>query len=106
MDDSQTLIFALGSLLGTLGQLAVIIACIILVSKRKNTATILMLVGSVLGLVFTVLNLSGNILAANGGVESLMTWTKIFALLGPLPYILFGIGLLFYAISFVKKGNG
>ena len=103
MDDSYTLFFALGSILGTLAQLAVIVACIILVSKQKNGGTLLMLIGSILTLVFNILNFSGTLLAGNLGADSILSWTKIFAVIGPIPYILFGVGLLIYAIHHVRK---
>lgn len=103
MDNSQTFIYAIGSLLGVLGQIVVIIACIILISKKKNPATMLMLIASILALVVTILNFSGNIIAAQAGVDSVLTWSKIFALIGPLPYVLFAIGLILFATNHVKK---
>ncbi|WP_431121638.1 hypothetical protein [Flagellimonas flava] len=103
MDDSYTLFFALGSILGTVAQLAVIIGCIVLVSKQKNAGTLLMLIGSILTLVFNILNFSGSLFAGHRGADSVLSWTKMFAVIGPLPYILFGIGLLVYAIGHVRK---
>lgn len=103
MEDSYTLIYALGSILGSLAQVLVIIGCIVLVSKKKNPATILMLVGSILSLVVTVLNFSGTFVAAQHGTDSILTWTKVFAILGPLPYIMFSVGLMLYAINYAKK---
>ncbi len=105
MDNSQTFIYAIGSLLGVLGQIVVIIACIILISKKKNPATVLMLIASILALVVTVLNFSGNMIAAHNGVDSVLTWSKIFALIGPLPYVLFAIGLMLFVTNHIKKSE-
>nr|WP_299388864.1 hypothetical protein [Allomuricauda sp.] len=103
MEDSYTFIYALGSILGTLAQLVVIVGCIVLVSKKKNPATIIMLVGSILSLLVSILNFSGTFIAAQYSTDSILTWTKFFAILWPLPYILFAIGLLWYAVNYVKK---
>ena len=46
---------------------------------------------------------SGTFFAGQQGADSVLSWTKVFAVIGPLPYILFGIGLLVYAIGHVRK---
>ncbi|MCL6265632.1 hypothetical protein [Flagellimonas myxillae] len=103
MEDSNMLFYGLGSFLGALAQLAVIVGCIVLVGKRKNTATILMLVASIFSLFFMIGNMLWSVIAGQYGTEAILTWSKLAAVLGPLPYILFAIGLLLYAVNHVKK---
>lgn len=103
MEDSTALFYGLGSLLSTLAQLAVILGCIVLINKQKNSATILMLVASVLSFFFAIGNIIWSMITAQYGTESILTWSKIAAVLGPLPYVLFAIGLLLYAVNHVKR---
>ncbi len=103
MENSHALSFAIGGILSTLAQIAVIIGCIILVTKQKNGATILMLAASILSLFFAIGNFSWTLVASRYGPDSILSWSKIAALIGPLPYILFAVGLLLFAINHVKK---
>lgn len=103
MEDNQYIFFALGGLMHGITHMAVIIACIILVIKQKNGATILMLIASILTLLFSLGSIVWNQIAARNGAESLVKATKIISVVGALPYILFAIGLLFFVIKHVKK---
>jgi hypothetical protein len=103
MDNTDSIYFAASGLLHGIIQLVVIVACIILVAKQKSSATILMLVGQILALLFSMGGYVWNFVAARDGVDSLLMANKIMALLGPLPYAIFAIGLVLYATNQVKK---
>ena len=105
MDNSDTLFFAAGGLLNGIAHLLIIIACVVLVIKRKSGPAVLMLAAQVLALLFYVGSLAWTTFAARQGAESLVQTSKILAMLGPLPHILFAVGLLWLAISLVKKGK-
>ncbi|MDC6363078.1 MULTISPECIES: hypothetical protein [Flavobacteriaceae] len=103
MENNDSLYFAVGGLFYGLIQLIVLIACIILVLKQRNTATILMLTGQILSIVFSLGGYLWNFLAAKNGVDSLLQANKIMSVVGPLPYGLFAIGLILFAMNQVKK---
>ncbi|MEM7486970.1 MAG: hypothetical protein AAF348_17320 [Bacteroidota bacterium] len=105
MEESHTLFFAIGGILNTLGQLMIIIGCILLTIKQKNIGTIIMLIASILSLFFMIGSFTGNFIAGQYGVDSILSWSKIISVLGPLPYILFAIGLLIYAVKYVDKSK-
>lgn len=95
--------FVVGGVLNVVGKLIIIAACIILVIKQKNSATILMLVGSVLS---AVLSLAGIVWAAASAYknpEAVLTANGAMSILKELPYILFALGLILYAIKYLKK---
>ncbi len=103
MENNDSLYFAVGGLFYGLMQLIVLIACIILVLKQRNTATILMLIGQILSIVFSLGRYLWNFLAAQNGVDSVLQAQKIMSMIGPLPYGLFAIGLILFAMNQVKK---
>ncbi|AWX43026.1 hypothetical protein HME9304_00013 [Flagellimonas maritima] len=100
MEDSHTLYYAFGGILSALGQLALIIGCIVLVIKQKNIGTIIMLVASILSLLFMIASYAGNFIAGSYGTDLILTWSQIIAVVGPIPYILFAAGLLIHAIKY------
>ncbi|MBS9463128.1 hypothetical protein LV716_15060 [Flagellimonas sp. HMM57] len=103
MENSHTLFYAIGGILNALAQLVVIIGCIVLVTKQKNTGTILMLVASILSLLFLIGNFAGNMIAGHYGTDAILLFSKMTAVLTPLPYVLFAAGLLTYGVMYVNK---
>ena len=105
MENSDTLFFATGGFLNGIAYLLVIVACVVLVLKRKSGPAILMLASQLLALLFFVGSFVVTAVSARQSAETLVSTTKIMALLGPLPHILFAIGLLWFAVSLAKKEN-
>ncbi|MGW9686572.1 hypothetical protein [Flagellimonas sp. 2504JD1-5] len=103
MDYNDSIYYALGSLLYGIANLLIIVACIFLVIKHKNIGAILMLIGSISILLFSILNMIWTQFAARDGSESLLQATKIMNIAGPLPNVLFAIGLLLLAVRYIKK---
>ncbi|RDY61295.1 hypothetical protein [Flagellimonas nanhaiensis] len=103
METNHTFFFAAGGVLNGIAQLVVLIACIILVIKQKSGSTIMMLVAQILGIFVSVGGFTWTALSAQVDPESVLTASKTMALLGPLPHILFAIGLIWFVYSNVKK---
>ncbi|NAY90678.1 hypothetical protein GTQ34_01995 [Muricauda sp. JGD-17] len=103
MENTDTLMFAAGGLLNGIAYLVIIVACILLVAKRKTGATVLMLASQLLGLLFFVASFAWTTISAHQGAESLVKTSKIIAMLGPLPHLLFAVGLLWFVFTLVKK---
>ena len=86
-----------------LGQLTVLIACIVMVIKHRSVATALMLTGMILSLVFNLLGFFMNIIAAKSSAEILLRNQGIFSTLNAVSYLLFGIGLLLLALKWSRN---
>ncbi|MCW5516508.1 hypothetical protein [Muriicola sp. Z0-33] len=82
-----------------LGQLTVLIACIMLLIKQRSIAAGLMTAGMILSVIFTVFGFLVNIISANKSAEALIKNQGIISTLNSLSYLLFGIGLLFLALN-------
>ncbi|WP_435622669.1 hypothetical protein [Flagellimonas sp.] len=93
----------LSGFISTIFQLVVIVGCILLLSKSRNLATVLMLVGSVLSLFFSLFSVLGTSFMASQGAENLVQGIAIMGVVGQIPHILFALGLLLYVIKHVKK---
>ena len=93
----------LGGGLNTLGKLILVLASGILLAKQRNPGTVLLFVGSVLSIVFSLGVLLLTTFSAQSGAESVLKMNALGSLLTPLPYILVGIGLLLFATKRVKK---
>ncbi|WP_298925549.1 hypothetical protein [uncultured Allomuricauda sp.] len=105
METNQYIHFIISGLLNGIAHLIVIIACIVMVVKQKNSATILMLIASILTLLFSAGSIIWNKVAAYNGTESLVQATKITSIIGVIPYILFALGLILYATKYLKKNK-
>jgi hypothetical protein len=75
----------------------------VLVIKQKNGATMLMLVSQILAFLVIILSYALPVFAARESMEALFQITKLMTILKPLPDILFAIGLLWFAIKWVKN---
>lgn len=95
--------FALGAILGAIGQLLFVLGCIILVVKQKNSGTILMLVGSVLHILFSLGSYVWTLFAARQSAEAVAQSAAFQNIVGRIPFILIAIGLLLYVVAYVKK---
>lgn len=103
MDTGDSFIFMIGGFLLAIARLLLLGACIILVIKQKNGATMLMLVSQILAFLVIVLSYALPVFAARESVDVLLQITKLMSILKPLPDILFAAGLLWYAVKWVKN---
>lgn len=101
--ENAEFILALAGILGVVIQLLLIVASIVLVSKDRNAGTILMLLGSILMLFNLFATFLIPILFVRNGIEFLaksVVWQKVF---DQLPFFLYVLGVLIYAIRIPKK---
>ena len=101
--ENYELLHILSGFTSTIFQLVIIVGCILLLSKSRNLATVLMLGGSVLSLLFSLFSFLGTSLMARQSAERLVEGIAIMGVLGQIPHILFAMGLLLYVIKYVKK---
>ncbi|MBN1184447.1 MAG: hypothetical protein JXB49_19300 [Bacteroidales bacterium] len=97
---------ALPNLIHMLPQLAILIGCIIYVSRVGGTASILLLVGEIILILSSILNIAFQLVMINGNLPS-ATIGKIMMVpygLGLIGGILFAIGFITMAIK-QKAGN-
>jgi len=95
--------FMIGGGLNTLGKLILILASGILMAKQRNLGTVLMFLGSLLSIVFSLGIMLLTTFSAQEGPESVVKANALGNLFAPLPYILFAIGLLLFSAKQVKK---
>ena len=105
METDHTIFYAAGGVLNGIAQLIVLIACIVLVIKQKSGSTILMLIAQIMGIFVSIGGFTWTALSAQLGSESVLRASKLMALMGPIPHILFAVGLLWFVLSKVKKRN-
>ncbi|WP_222984420.1 hypothetical protein [Flagellimonas meishanensis] len=103
MDNNDTFIFAAGGLLNGIAHVLVIAACVVLMIKRKSGPTLLMLASQLLALIFFIGSFLWTTFSARQGTEELVRTSKIIAALGPLPHLLFALGLLWFAVQLSKR---
>ncbi|MBO0322483.1 hypothetical protein J0X14_09250 [Muricauda sp. CAU 1633] len=95
--------YMIGGGLTSLAKLIVVLASGILLAKQRNWGTILMFLGSVLSIIFSLGTLLLTTFSAQTGPESIVKANALGSILNPLPYVLFAIGLLLFAAKQVKK---
>jgi len=96
-------IYIIGGILGVLIQLLLVTFCIVLVLKTKNTATILMLTGSILTILFYVLNIVWTSVMATKSPEAIAKSVALLNLLQTIPPAIFAIGFSLFVLKHVKK---
>ena len=99
--------YLISYIISFLGQIAVLIACIILLIKQRSLAAGLMLIGMVLHMAFSIIGLLMNYMVAQRSAEAIIKTQGIFSTLNTLSYLIFGFGLLLLAIkmAYRKKEN-
>lgn len=104
METNLPISFYAGYVLQALGLLILLAACIILVIKQKSLATIMMLLGTVLTIILSIGGILWNWFAArNDGALGVIEAQGLQSLFGGLANLLFVIGLLLLAITYVKR---
>ncbi|WP_420322847.1 hypothetical protein [Flagellimonas sp.] len=106
MENDESIYFLVGLILNNLASLMLLVTSIILVRKRKSAITILILIANIMAFVFFWISIVGiRIVAQNSGTEGLLKFNYIVNTVGPLPQILFSIGLLLFAVKYFKKNE-
>lgn len=95
--------YILGGIISGLTQLVMLVLSIILVLKIKNTGTLLMLVGSILTILFYILNIAWTAIAAGNGAESVVKSAATLHLLGNIPYVIFTTGFGIFIFKYIRK---
>jgi uncharacterized membrane protein len=95
--------YIIGGIIGGLTQVLMLVMCIILVLKNKNTGTLLMLIGSILTILFYGLNIAWTTIAARNGAESVANSVAILQLLANIPYVIFTIGFGVFVFNHTRK---
>ncbi|WP_298903979.1 hypothetical protein [uncultured Psychroserpens sp.] len=102
MDDYQYL-YTVSHVIYNLASLLVVISCIVIVTKKRTLATILMLIGSVFAFLFGIGSIYIYAFTEAYGTDSSIKMNAISNLISGLAYIIFCLGLLLFAISHFKK---
>ena len=106
MENDESVYFLVGLILNNMSNLILLTTSIILVRKRKNAITILILIANILAFVFFWISVFGvRIAAQKNGTEGLLKFNQFVNTVGPLPHILFSIGLLLFVVKHLKKMN-
>nr|WP_299344303.1 hypothetical protein [Allomuricauda sp.] len=103
MENFESVYILTGAINGIF-KLVVVAGCVLLLMKDRNVGTILMFVGSILSIFFSIGSVLLTSLAASRSAETLVKSNAMINLVGQIPVILFAIGLLLLAIRY-SKGN-
>ncbi len=95
--------FIISGLINGLVNLIVLIACIILFSKKRTPATILLLVGGILCFISFFGSIFYNIWAAQQGSIAVINTQVAVSFFQGFAFFVFGIGLLLLAVNDFKK---
>ena len=98
MEESDLIISKLAPFVFGFIQFIIIIACVILVSKKSSIGTIVMLVSSILSGLMDIIRP----IVYSFDVDNFMLVNNIFTILSAMFYGLFGLGLLLFVINFNK----
>ena len=97
--------FIAGGVLLWLGYLVLLVGTIVLCVKSKSIGSYIMLIGIVLMMVVGVLSLLWPALAAEAGPERILEIQGYNSILGGLSNLVFGVGVLVFAIQFSRRNN-
>lgn len=98
MEESDLIISKLAPFVFGFIQFIIIIACIILVSKKSSIGTIVMLVSSILSGLMDIIRP----IVYSFDIDNFMLVNNVFTVLSAMFYGLFGLGLLLFVINFKK----
>lgn len=85
-------------------ELAILIACIILVVKNKSTPFIMMLIGTMLSMFFaTARTILFALPISDLDMDQTLIISSVVSTIQALGYSLFGIGLLIFAYNYKKQ---
>ncbi|TAI49097.1 hypothetical protein [Flagellimonas allohymeniacidonis] len=95
--------YILGGAINGIFKLIIAAACVILLIRERNLATIFMCIGSILTIFFSLGSVLWTTLAASRSSEALIRSNAIMNLAAQIPVILFAIGILLFALQYGKK---
>lgn len=101
MDENHLTIYGIGYVFGFLSQIAVLVACLILVIRKRSVAAILMLTGSLATFILSILSAFSGLLASSP--EDLVMYQGVTIILKELCYLLFAIGLLLLIMQHIRQ---
>lgn len=99
MEDSELIITKLAPFVFGFIQFIVIIACIILVSKKSSIGAIIMLISSVLSGIMDIVRP----IVYSLDIGDFMLTNNIFTVLSAMFYGLFGLGIILFSLNFRKS---
>jgi len=97
--------FMITNIINGLMQLIVLIAAIIMLIKKRNTATVLLCIGSALTTLGIVGGIIYNAMAARDGTEGILRAQIHLNYFNTFAYIIFAIGLLLLAFTYFENNN-
>ena len=104
MSDSMSFLGYIPSVLYILGEIILLVASFILVSRQKSIATILMLVTSFAAIIFSIIGLFAYSFGSIG-INMSYNLSIGISILGALCNILFAVGLGMFAMNYLSKSK-
>ena len=105
MSDNMSFLSYIPSVLYLLGEIVLLVASFILISKHKSIATVLMLITSFGSILFTIIGLFtlsfGNIM----DFDMSYNLSIAISVLGAICNILFAVGLGMFAMNYLSKSK-
>ncbi|KAA5821986.1 hypothetical protein FPF71_15890 [Algibacter amylolyticus] len=102
MDNIQ-MQFAIAGIINGLVQLIILVASIIILVKKKSTATVFLCVGSLLNIIGFVGGYIYNAIAAQNGTEAILNAQVTLHFFNAFSIFIFGVGLLLLALNHFGK---
>ena len=105
MIDATEYILIIGQIIGGLATLILLVASIILITKKKTLATLLILIGNILLLITSIASPFANIIAGQESMETIVMTQGILVNVRSVSYVIFAIGLLLFAVTEFTKSK-
>lgn len=99
MEESEMIISRMAPFVFGFIQFIIIIACVILVSKKSSIGSLIMLVSSILSGLMDIVRP----IVYSFDIDNFMLVNNIFTVLSAMFYGLFSIGIIIFALSFRKS---
>ena len=96
-------LYSISSIIFILAGICVLIASVILFSKKRTTATTLILIGSISSLMVNIGNRLIDLIFKGYDMDSIIQINGIIIILGGIAYFLFCAGLLLFVVNDFKK---
>lgn len=96
---------AIAGIINGLVQIIILIASIVLLVKKRSTATLLICIGSMLSSISLGGGVIYNAIAARKGTEAILDAQVNLNFFNAFSFLIFGIGLLMLAITHFKKNS-
>ncbi len=104
MSDGLPISYYMGYALHALGTLVLLTVCIVLVVKQKSVAAVMMLLGTIFTILFSIGGIFWNQYAASeNGSEGILEAQGLLSILSGLANLIFVVGVLLLALKRVQK---